>query len=187
MGAYLYRTECPFCRACEPIRISVAEFEPVRTHKRLWRKGLEAITVSIGRPQCDESRVALYNKHKQERGLNQGEQSTDLLGYYEFLIDSCCETLEISYFLHERLAAVAISDRAARSLNAVYCYFDPSLSAYSLGTYNVLQQVELCRQWGLEYLYLGFYIAASPHMNYKGRFLPHERLIDGRWQRFDRQ
>jgi arginine-tRNA-protein transferase len=55
-----------------------------------------------------------------------------------------------------------------------------------LGTYNVLKQLECCREWSLDYLYLGLYIAQSPRMNYKARFLPHERLVRGTWRRFER-
>jgi leucyl-tRNA---protein transferase len=184
MGRYLYRTQCPACQACEPIRVPIAQFTAVRTHKRTLRRGDELLQVRVGPPQCDEARVELFNSHKHGRGLAVDDNELDLNGYYGFLVDSCAKTLEFSYWSDEQLVAVAISDRGARSLNAVYCYYDPSFDRLSLGTYNVLKQIEMCRAWQVEYLYLGLYIAASPRMNYKARFLPHERLIDGTWQRF---
>ena len=64
----------------------------------------------------------------------------------------------------------------------MYCFYDPELAELSLGTYSVLKQVELCRQTGRRYLYLGYYVALSPHMSYKAKFHPHERLIGGRWR-----
>jgi arginine-tRNA-protein transferase len=130
--------------------------------------------------------VELFNSHKHGRGLAADDGELDLNGYFGFLVDSCAKTLEFSYWSGEQLLAVAISDRGDRTLNAVYCYYDPSFDQLSLGTYNVLKQIETCRSWGLDYLYLGLYIAASPRMNYKARFLPHERLIDGVWRRFTR-
>jgi arginine-tRNA-protein transferase len=81
---------------------------------------------------------------------------------------------------------VALVDRAEDALSAVYCYYDPTYGSLSLGTYSILKQIELCRSWGLRYLYLGLYIAGSEHMRYKARFLPHERLLDGRWTEFAR-
>ena len=39
---------------------------------------------------------------------------------------------------------------------------------------------------GLRYLYLGLYIADCDRMRYKSLFLPHERLIDGRWVEYGR-
>jgi arginine-tRNA-protein transferase len=83
-----------------------------------------------------------------------------------------------------QLAGVAIVDRSAHALSAVYCYYDPQLSRLSLGTYSILKQLELCRQWGLRYLYLGLFIAECSSMRYKASFLPHERLVRGRWEPF---
>jgi arginine-tRNA-protein transferase len=186
MGRYLYRTQCPACRACEAIRVPVAEFTAVRTHKRTLRRGDELLQVRVGPPQCDQARVDLFNLHKRGRGLALTDGELDLDGYFGFLVDSCAKTLELSYWSGEQLVAVGISDRGLKTLNAVYCYYDPSFDRLSLGTYNVLKQIELCRSWQLDYLYLGLYIAASPRMNYKARFLPHERLVDGIWRKFER-
>ena len=75
--------------------------------------------------------------------------------------------------------AVAIADAGRDAISAVYCYYDPAFRLLSLGTYSVLRLVALCRDTNRRYLYLGFYIAESPHMSYKSRFRPNQRLIDG--------
>ena len=186
LGMLLYRTQCPSCQACEAIRIPVAEFRPHRSQRRTLRKGSELLEVRIGPPECDDIRIDLFNRHKQERGLDHGDDpELDSDGYCEFLVDTCCHTLEFSYWHHGELVAVAISDRGAESLNAVYCYYDPSFRELGLGTFNVLQQIESCRDWQFKYLYLGFYIAPSPHMIYKSQFLPHEHLQQQQWRRFE--
>jgi arginyl-tRNA--protein-N-Asp/Glu arginylyltransferase len=81
---------------------------------------------------------------------------------------------------------VAIVDRGERSLSAVYCYYDPTFGRFSPGVYSILYQLELCRRWGLPHLYLGLTIEGCKAMTYKRRYLPHERLIGGEWQRFAR-
>lgn len=183
-GVLLYRPQCPACTACEPIRLDVTRFVPGRTQRRVLKKGDERLSVRAGPPIVDPLRVELFNKHRRLRQLEHGEGPIDEEGYGQFLTESCCETWEIAYFLDRRLVAVAISDAGENSLSAVYCYFDPELADLSLGTYSVLKQVELCRQSERRYLYLGFYVAHSPHMCYKARFHPHERLIGGSWREF---
>ena len=67
----------------------------------------------------------------------------------------------------------------------MYTYYDPDLLRRSPGTYSILRQIEFCRENGLQYLYLGFFIGESPHMAYKSNFRPHQRLIGGTWQAFE--
>lgn len=180
-GRLLYRTACPTCRACEPLRLDVARFSPSKTQARTLRRGDRGLRMLLGPPFLDPQRVRLYNEHKKGRGLADSEQSTSAEAYRAFLVESCCETFEMRYFLGEELVGVAVVDRAEDALSAVYFYWAPAHASWSLGTYSILKQVELCQQLGLTYLYLGLYIGASEAMAYKARFVPHERLVAGSW------
>jgi arginyl-tRNA--protein-N-Asp/Glu arginylyltransferase len=184
-GIFLYRTECSSCSACEPIRLDVPSFRPGRTMRRTVRQNDALLRVEIGPPEVSDRRIALYNAHKEQRGLDSGRAPLDSAGYREFLVLSSCATFELRYLLNDELIGVAVVDRAENALSAVYCYYDPSHAGLSLGSYSILKQVELCKSLGLRYLYLGLFIADSKHMSYKARFLPHERLIGGRWVQID--
>lgn len=186
-GFVLYRTVCPRCKACEPIRLDVSRFVPSRAQRRVAARCERALRTELGPPLVDARRVELYNAHKFGRGLGDGQPAIDAEGYRDFLVSTCCETFEIRYLVGDELVGVAVTDRSKKSLSAVYCHYDPAYASLGIGTYSILKQIELCRQWGLTHLYLGLYISDSEHMAYKARFLPNERLIGGTWLRFDRQ
>jgi arginyl-tRNA--protein-N-Asp/Glu arginylyltransferase len=183
VGELIYRTACPACQACEAIRVLVDEFRPSRTQQRVLRRGQASLRVELGPPLVDARRIELYNRHKAGRGLFAGDGPIDAPGYESFLVQTCCETLELRYYAEARLIGVAVADLGLTAMSAVYCYFDPAYARLSPGTYSVLQQIELCRAWGLRYLYLGYYIAQPCHMTYKANFRPHERLRQGCWSR----
>ncbi len=185
-GMVLYRTDCPACRACEPIRIDVSRFTPSRSERRVKRFAERKLRSEIGPPMNDARRVELYNLHRLGRGLADDPTPIDTRSYQEFLVASCCESFEIRYYLEDELVGVAVTDRGEDSLSAVYCYYDPKYAPLGIGTYSILAQIELCHRWNLHWLYLGLYIAESQRMRYKARFFPHERLLDGRWIRFER-
>ncbi|MPY86711.1 MAG: arginyltransferase [Luteitalea sp.] len=185
LGAFWYRTACPGCAACEPLRIDVDAFTPSRWARRVLRRGDTRFHLRVGSPSADASRVALHNAHLVERCLADARtQLIDTDTYRGHFVTTTCDTVELSYEADGRLAMVAIADRGRESLSAVYCYYDTGLARLSPGSYSILKEWQLCRLWGLRYLYLGFYVANSPRMRYKARFVPHERLIDGVWQRF---
>lgn len=184
-GVFLYRPNCPACCACEGIRLEVSVFRPDKTQQRVLRRGEATLRTEVGRPTLTPKKVELYNRHKRERGLMLGDRLIDAHGYAEFLIETCTDTIELTYWQKDRLVGVAIADRAADALSAVYCFYDPADARLSPGTYSILKQLSLCRAWGLRYLYLGLYVGGCRAMRYKARYRPHERLIDGIWRRFE--
>jgi arginine-tRNA-protein transferase len=78
----------------------------------------------------------------------------------------------LEFRLGTRLLGVAVTDVCLQGLSAVYTFFDPDETARSLGTYAILQQVALAQRRGLPWIYLGFWIAGHPKMDYKRRFRP---------------
>ena len=69
-GPFMYRPTCPSCRACESIRLPVAEFQPTRTQRRVWKRGMQEIHVELRKPVCDQQRLDLFNLHRTGRGLH---------------------------------------------------------------------------------------------------------------------
>lgn len=96
-GLLLYRPACPRCRACEAIRVDVLQFAPTKTQRRTLRRGDTLLRTEVGQPRVSAERVRLYNRHKQERDLTIGNDLLDLVGYEQFLVDSCTDTIELSY------------------------------------------------------------------------------------------
>jgi len=183
-GPFLYRTQCPNCNACEPIRLDVQKFELHRSHKRTWKRGSSLVRSVVQDPIVDQERIDLFNKHRQLRGLDHDDHEIDENGYANFLVISCCNTIEICYYHEEQLVAVAIADIGETSLSAVYTFYDPEFTAVGLGTFSILRQIELCKMTARKYLYLGYFIGDCQAMRYKGTYRPHERRIGGKWQEF---
>jgi hypothetical protein len=52
-----------------------------------------------------EEKIALYNRHKMERGLTTGDGLIDAEGYEQFLARECTDTIEIRYVLNGLLVA----------------------------------------------------------------------------------
>lgn len=184
VGRMLYRTSCPSCRACEPLRIPVDLFTPSRSHRRILRRN-EDLRVEVGPAVYSADRLALFNRHKRERGLARREQDTTQAGYEGWFIRSCTETVEMRYLLGERLVGVGIIDLGERDSSSVYFYFDPDEGRRSLGTLSTLFEIEWLRRRGGRYHYLGLYVEDCRHLVYKAGYFPHQRLVGGEWRRFD--
>jgi len=185
-GRMVYRTHCPACSACEPIRLPVARFEPTPSQRRVLKRNADRITVEVGEPLLTWDRLILYNRHKQERGLAIRDEPLTAQGYRTWLIDTCTETREVRYLVEGRLVGVSILDFGKRSASSVYHYFDPDHSGRSIGVYSVLKEIELCRQAGVQWYYLGYYVRACGKLSYKASYWPHQRRVDGDWTEFTR-
>ncbi len=192
-GWFFYRPQCPRCSACEPVRVAVADFQPSRSQQRAKKLGDQHLQVRWTSPKVDEFRVQLFNKHRRLRGLSHGDFPATADDYQSFLLNAACNVLELQLWYQEQLVAISITDIGLTSISAVYCFFDPDYSWLGLGTYAILQQIEQARQpaesrpfGNRHWLYLGLYVGENAHLNYKAKYLPHERLVGDNWQLYQR-
>jgi arginine-tRNA-protein transferase len=179
-GDEVYRPHCTQCSQCVPVRLPVAQFKPNRNQKRCLQKNQQ--TTAIIKPavfeQAHYDLYLRYQNHRHAEG-NMAKSSPD--EYIRFLGSSWCDTRFIEFSIADELAAVAIVDCVDDGLSAVYTFFDPKFSSYSLGVYAVLWQIDYAQQQGLEWLYLGFWIADCQKMNYKDQYQPLQGFIDQQW------
>jgi leucyl-tRNA---protein transferase len=181
-GRVIYRPQCDACRECRQLRVPVAGFAPTRSQRRVLRMN-EDITVQIDpdpSPTRDKWEMFVaYVAHQHDDAM-----PTAYDDFVNFLYRSPTETLEYRYRLRQEVIGVSLVDRCDDALSSVYMYFDPVCRDRSLGTFSVLWEIEHCRQIGLDYYYLGYYVAGSKKMAYKTRFGPHELLNDNhQWRR----
>ena len=180
-GEHVYRPNCHNCSACIPVRVPVDRFVPRRSQRRALRDNRD-IEVTAHESGFREEHFLLYSRYLGARHANGGMDNPTRRQYREFLLSSWSSTVLYEFRLDGLLVAVAATDRLTEGLSAVYTFFDPDCSARGLGTYSILWQIEECRRLGLQWLYLGYWIAESPKMLYKRDFRPQERFIDGSWR-----
>jgi len=85
------------------------------------------------------------------------------------------------------LVAVALTDVLSDGLSMVYSFFTSDEATRSLGTFMILDHIARARRMGLAYVYLGYWVKGSRKMDYKGRFLPQERLSPDGSKRVERE
>lgn len=198
-GIFVYRATCPDCRKCVPIRIEPKDFVFNKKHRHILKKNSD-IEMTISTEPKDlvtDEKVLLmreYNKrHNPEKnesfeevkntllfmnGLKESSYSDELFSepYYPGVIN-------MDYRLNGKLVGVGIIDLGMESLSSNYFYYDISdeIMKRSIGTFTILKEIEFCKITGIPYYYLGYYLSECNKMNYKGKFLPHQLLINGEW------
>jgi arginine-tRNA-protein transferase len=180
-GAFTYRPYCDHCRACLPVRVVTEDFKANRAQRRIWKKH-SALEVHLLDLKYQAEHYGLYLRYQSARHAGGGMDHDSRDQYRHFLLQSNVDTRLVEFRDRGVLRMVSILDQLEDGVSSVYTFFDPAIAGASFGTYNILWQIQLCRQLGLPYLYLGYWIGQSRKMAYKIHFQPMQALIDGHWQ-----
>lgn len=176
-----YRPACPSCRACVPVRVPVHRFEWTRSWRRIWNtnRSLEARDVTLA---INDEQYGLFCRYVRSRHGDGDMALMNRTDYASMVLTSCVDTGIVEFREDGVLRAACLIDALPDGLSAVYSFFDPELQRRSPGTYMVLWLIDEARRRGLDYVYLGFWIADSPKMAYKSRFRPLEAFGRDGWE-----
>lgn len=184
----LYRPSCADCAACLSARIVVKDFKPSRSQKRVTRRNADLIREATT-PWASEEQFTLFRKYLSSRHSDGGMADMDVYEYAAMVEETPVRSRIVEYYKPDpqgrELAAVCLTDVLSDGLSMVYSFFDPDLSDRSLGTKVILDHIEIARDAGLDYVYLGYWVPGSRKMDYKARFKPLEIFRGGNWQRLD--
>jgi arginine-tRNA-protein transferase len=190
-----YRPACENCRACVSVRVVVEDFKPTRSMRRIVARNADiASDLRAGAPTSEQ--YSVFRSYLDARHRDGGMADMTVLDYAMMVEDSHVETRLIEYRRRQphrplkgrgggELLAVALTDVLGDGLSMVYSFFESDQATRSLGTFMILDHIERARRMGLAYVYLGYWVQGSRKMDYKGRFLPQERLTPEGWRRVE--
>jgi arginyl-tRNA--protein-N-Asp/Glu arginylyltransferase len=164
---------CWNCGKCRPLRVPVKHHVPSKSQRRNLRRNQD-IEIRLSPNHYREELYHLYMAHQQKFLKADEPQSEEHFRRAHFQPAVPC--FQAEYFFDDRLVGLGFLDQGELGLSTVYFCYDPEFSQRGLGTFSVLKEIELTRELGFDYYYLGYYIKDCQQMNYKGRFKPFELM-----------
>ncbi len=186
----IYRPACVGCSACMSIRIPVASFRPSKTQRRIVARNWD-----LTRKPCEawatEIQFQLFRRYLDQRHADGGMADMDAFDYASMVDETPVNSTVIEYTSSDpdsgpnKLMAACLSDILGDGLSMVYSFFEPGETKRSLGSYMILDHIRLAAEMGLDYVYLGYWVAGSPKMSYKTLYRPFELCDGANWRLFD--
>lgn len=179
-----YRPACDKCAACRSVRVAVEGFAPSRNMRKIINRN-NALTAELKPPSTSREQYDLLRRYLDSRHENGGMSQMTVLDYMSMVEETTVKTNLVEYRDSEkRLVACLLVDEMRDGLSLVYSFFDPDMTANSLGSYIILDQIARAKKMKLPHVYLGYLIEDCGKMNYKKRFKPLQILDEEGWQAY---
>ncbi len=185
----LYRPSCNDCSACLSARIRIADFKPNKSQRRAQKRNHD-LARRVRAPWASEEQYALFRSYLDTRHADGGMADMDVFEFAAMIEETPVRSRVIEYHAtrhdaRDELAAVCLTDILDDGVSMVYSFYTPERQKQSLGTYIILDHIDIAREAGLPYVYLGYWVPGSPKMDYKARFSALEIYYQGEWQPVD--
>ena len=182
----VYRPSCESCVACMSARNRVADFCPSRSQRRVLKRNAGLVRLGTSAWATDEQ-FELFRRYLDRRHADGGMADMDIFEFAAMIEETPVRTRVFEYRGPSAdgqapLAAVCLTDILDDGLSLVYSFYDPDRHPDSLGTWMVLDHIEMARAAGLPYVYLGYWVPGSRKMAYKAAFGALEIHKGGVWQ-----
>jgi len=182
-GNMFFRPVCADCHACESFKIDVANYNFSKSERRTLRKN-DDLKIVIQRPQVTSTHLELFEKyhlHMKDKREWTHHEVTPRHYYTSFVNGHESFGYEVLYFLEDRLIAIDLIDVLDEGISSIYFYYDPEFSNRSLGTFSMLQQIQMAQEAELKWIYMGYYVKGCQSLEYKSRFKPYYVLQGRPW------
>lgn len=180
-GNHIYRPHCSHCSACIPARVAVMDFKPKRSQRRCQRQNAD-LKVTARKNIANDESYELYDRYIRARHADGDMYPPDRDQFESFLNAPWGCTKYFEFRKEDQLLAVSVVDVMLDGFSAIYTFYEPDCEERALGKYAILWQIEHCRDLGLPYVYLGYWIRRCRKMAYKADYQPLEVLVNNQWQ-----
>ena len=179
----LYRPSCADCAACLSARIITADFKPSKSQKRVLKRN-QRLERRVSSPWATEDQYELFRRYLDSRHSDGGMADMDVFEFAAMIEETPIRSRVIEYVDQDtkQLVAVCLTDVLKDGISMVYSFFDPDYEKHSLGTYIILDHIEIARSSDLPYVYLGYWVPGSPKMGYKANFAALEIFKQNEWR-----
>jgi arginine-tRNA-protein transferase len=135
-------------------------------------------------PWATEDQYELFRSYLDSRHADGGMADMDVFEFAAMVEETPIRSRVIEYASEDNkeLVGVALTDVLTDGLSMVYSFYAPERAPDSLGTYMILDHIEIAKEAGLPYVYLGYWVQGSQKMGYKSNFAGLEIYLGGKWQ-----
>jgi leucyl-tRNA---protein transferase len=170
-GTHFFRYNLGFyelgIRKVIPLRIRLDANALSKSQRRNLRRNC-SFRVETGRLNLTAESKSLFAKHITRFADAVPESINDFVP--DLADGSPCDTRQLSVFDGDTLIAESYFDIGESALSGIFAIFDPERLREGLGIFTLLREIEMARELGMKFYYLGYSYEGSSFYDYKKRF-----------------